>query len=184
MVKSKKIFSSLISALQESILPNFDFIFFSYLLLSLAILKYRQYLLMLEKLKLNNKKQKKSLFYKEKSLVGLTHGLDHFAKLLSCNKPNKVKFRFQIFAGDVDLEYNFDDHVKISPNFYKQLFRTKVLRAAFLYLNFRFELFLEQEYWRKCAHKMLVKLTTEPCSASRGSLRFCSSGPELYYRGH
>jgi hypothetical protein len=36
----------------------------------------------------------------------------------------------------------------------------KVLRQAFLYLHFRFEFFLAQEYWRKCALKMLVKLTT------------------------
>ncbi len=39
-------------------------------------------------------------------------------------------------------------------------FTTKVLRKAFLCLHFRFELFLAQEYWHKCAHKMLVKLTT------------------------
>ncbi len=44
---------------------------------------------------------------------------------------------------------------------------TNFLRAAFLYetfvlfcgLHLRFDLFLAQEYWRKCAHKMLVKLT-------------------------
>jgi hypothetical protein len=39
--------------------------------LSLVILKYRQYFLILQTLKLNNRKQKKSSFYKEKSLVGL-----------------------------------------------------------------------------------------------------------------
>jgi hypothetical protein len=36
----------------------------------------------------------------------------------------------------------------------------KVLREAFLYLHFMFEFSLEQEYWRKCAHKILVKLTS------------------------
>ncbi len=45
---------------------------------------------------------------------------------------------------------------------------TNILRAAFsyesfvrsfLYLHFRFELFLAQVYWGKCAHKLLVKLT-------------------------
>ncbi len=41
-------------------------------LLSLFILKNRQYFLMLQTLKLNNEKRKKSLFYEEKSLVGLT----------------------------------------------------------------------------------------------------------------
>jgi hypothetical protein len=45
---------------------------FRFLLLSLAILKYRQYFLMLQALRLNNEKWKKSLFYEEKSLVGLT----------------------------------------------------------------------------------------------------------------
>jgi hypothetical protein len=46
--------------------------FFQFLLLSLAISKYRQYFLMLQTLKLNNEKWKKSSFYEEKSLVGLT----------------------------------------------------------------------------------------------------------------
>ncbi len=49
-------------------------LFFRYLLLSLAILIYRQYFRMLETLKLNNKKGKKSLSYEEKRLVGLTPG--------------------------------------------------------------------------------------------------------------
>ncbi len=48
------------------------FLRFSYFLLSLAILKYRHYFCVLQTLKLKNKKRKKSLFYKEKSLVGLT----------------------------------------------------------------------------------------------------------------
>jgi hypothetical protein len=49
----------------------------------------------------------------------------------------------------------------ISPTFYARLFCTKVLREASLNLHFRFELFLVQEYWRKWAHKLLVKLTPE-----------------------
>ncbi len=55
-----------------SILPNFNFFIFPILLLSLAISKYRQYFLRLQTLKLNNKIRKNSLFYEEKSLVGLT----------------------------------------------------------------------------------------------------------------
>ncbi len=47
--------------------------FFRYSLLSLAILKYRT---MLQTLKLNNKKRKKSLFYVEKSLVRLAPGFE------------------------------------------------------------------------------------------------------------
>ncbi len=33
--------------------------------------------------------------------------------------------------------------MSISPTFYAQLFHTKVLRKAFLYLHFRFELFFD-----------------------------------------
>jgi hypothetical protein len=55
----------------------------------------------------------------------------------------------------------FKSHqVSISPTFYALHFHTKVLREAFLYLHLRFELFLTQEYLRKCAHKILVKSTT------------------------
>jgi hypothetical protein len=52
---------------------------FEFLLLSLAILKYRQYFLMLQTLKLSIQKQKKSLFYKEKSLVELTPGFPGYS---------------------------------------------------------------------------------------------------------
>jgi hypothetical protein len=45
------------------------------------------------------------------------------------------------------------DQVSISPTFYASLFRTKVSRKAFLYLHFRLELILGQEYWRKCTLK-------------------------------
>ncbi len=38
-------------------------------------------------------------------------------------------------------------------------FVQKFFAQLFLHLNFWFELFLAQEYWHKCAHKMLVKLT-------------------------
>ncbi len=51
------------------------------------------------------------------------------------------------------------DKVSISSTFYTQLFHMKVLHKAILYLHFRLELLLAQEYWRKCAHIMLVKLT-------------------------
>jgi hypothetical protein len=48
-----------------------------------------------------------------------------------------------------------DDKVSISPTFYARHFHTKVLPKAF----FSSENFFAQEYWRKCAHKILVKLT-------------------------
>jgi hypothetical protein len=57
---------------------------------------------------------------------------------------------------------SFMDHlVSISPTFYARLFRMKVLREAFLYLHIRFELLLVKENSRKCAYKMLVKLTNK-----------------------
>ncbi len=39
--------------------------------------------------------------------------------------------------------------MSISPTFYARLFRTKVSRKTFLYLDFRFVLFLAKNYWRK-----------------------------------
>jgi hypothetical protein len=57
--------------------------FFQFFLLGLAISKYRQYFLLLQTLKLNNEKQKKSSFSEEKSLVGLTPSHD------SNQKPSK-----------------------------------------------------------------------------------------------
>ncbi len=47
---------------------------------------------MLQTLKLNNKKRKKSSFYDEKSLVGLTPGV----KLLTVDNKNDVGIKFQI----------------------------------------------------------------------------------------
>jgi hypothetical protein len=46
------------------------------------------------------------------------------------------------------------DLVLISPIFYEQLFHMKVVCAAFMCLQIEFAIF-----WRKAAHKMLVKLT-------------------------
>jgi hypothetical protein len=50
--------------------------------------------------------------------------------------------------------------VSISPTFYKRLFCTKVFCAAFLYLQFGFEVFCQNNIGTKTAHKMLVKLAT------------------------
>ncbi len=46
-------------------------------------------------------------------------------------------------------------------HFTRGFFCTKILPKAFLNLHLRFELLLAQEYWCKCAHKMLVKLTND-----------------------
>jgi len=49
--------------------------------------------------------------------------------------------------------------VSISPIFYKQLFYTKVLCAAFTCLQFGFVIFWQKDFGARAAHKMLVKLT-------------------------
>ncbi len=49
--------------------------------------------------------------------------------------------------------------VSISPTFYARLFRTKVLREAFLYWNWRFLLFWRKNIGAKAARNILVKLT-------------------------
>jgi hypothetical protein len=55
----------------------------------------------------------------------------------------------------------------ILPTFYVRLFRTKVFGKAFFVLEVCVILFLAQGNWRKCAYKMLVKLTTTICTQSR-----------------
>jgi hypothetical protein len=51
------------------------------------------------------------------------------------------------------------DQVSISPIFYKQLFHTKVLCAAFMCLQFWFVIFWRKDFGAKATRKMLVKLT-------------------------
>ncbi len=48
--------------------------------------------------------------------------------------------------------------LSISPIFYKQLFHTKVLCTALMYLQFVFLIFGQKDFGAKAAHKMLVKL--------------------------
>jgi hypothetical protein len=50
--------------------------FFRFSLLSLSVCRIRKYCLCFEMAKLSREKWKKSSFYKEKSLVGLTPGLN------------------------------------------------------------------------------------------------------------
>jgi hypothetical protein len=51
---------------------------------------------MLQTLKLNNKKRKKSSFYEEKSLVGLTPGLMFKSKKRACVVPLKENNTFVV----------------------------------------------------------------------------------------
>ncbi len=59
--------------LQESILPNFEFFVFP--ILAFKVGHFKAQTIFSYTLKLNNEKWKKSLFYKEKCLVGLTPAL-------------------------------------------------------------------------------------------------------------
>ncbi len=63
-------------------------LFFRFLLLILSVSGIRKYCLCFEMAKLNSKKQKKSSFYEEKSLVGLTQGQ---AKFFQLNKQPKKR---------------------------------------------------------------------------------------------
>jgi hypothetical protein len=58
--------------------------------------------------------------------------------------------------------------VPISPIFYKQLFCTKVICAAFLCLQFGFVIFWPKDFGAKAAHKMLVKLTPSLYNQNNG----------------
>ena len=82
-------------------------------------------------------------------------------------------FQFWFFYQKSEVE---KEQVSISPTFYKQLFCTKVFRAAFLYLHCRFVLFWHTEIGAKAAHKMSVKLTPcfcfSKCSLARVSYLF------------
>jgi len=49
--------------------------------------------------------------------------------------------------------------MSISPIFYEQLFRTKVLCTASMCLQFWFVIFGQKDFGPKTDHKMLVKLT-------------------------
>jgi hypothetical protein len=52
----------------------------------------------------------------------------------------------------------------ILPTFYVRLFHTKVSRKAFFVLAVKVQHFIGKEYRRKCAYKMLVKLTPRELS--------------------
>jgi len=68
-------------------------------------------------------------------------------------KTNKVNDFFP--REDKRTRCQFHQH--FTHGFFVQIF----LCEALLYLHFRFELLLVQEYWYKCTHKMLVKLTNQ-----------------------
>ncbi len=79
----------------------------------------------------------------------------------------------KFFEAEIKYDYeNNETRCRFSPTFYGWLFRSKVSSAAFLYLDFMFELYLAQDYWRKCAHKMLVKLTLARTSTKPQTTKF------------
>ncbi len=55
--------------------------------------------------------------------------------------------------------YQVVNKESILPTFYARLFRTKVSREAFLYLDLRFVLFWQKYVGAKAARNLLVKLT-------------------------
>ncbi len=61
--------------------------FFRFLLLSLSVCSIRKYCLCYNMAKLNSEKQKKSSFYEEKSLVGLTLDLNRWNRLYEWKSP-------------------------------------------------------------------------------------------------
>ncbi len=69
--------------------------FFRFLLLSLSVCSSRKYCLYFKMDKLNSKKQKKSSFYEEKSLVGLTPDVFHW-QFLSIPRFTDTIEMFQI----------------------------------------------------------------------------------------
>ncbi len=80
-----------------------------------------------------------------------THGL-------SLNNGFRTRLRITtLFLLQRSLQAIFATQCQFHQHF-TCVFLYKVLCKIFMYLHIRFELFLVQEYWRKCAHKMLVKL--------------------------
>ncbi len=78
---------------QESILPNlYFFLFFRFLLLSLAILKYRQNFLKLQTLKLTNEKREKMLVLRRKKFgrIDSWFQVEKLCRLLVATIPGKV----------------------------------------------------------------------------------------------
>ncbi len=69
--------------------------FFRFLLLSLSVFKIRKYCLCYKMAKLNSKKRKKSSFYDEKSLVGLTPGIsfNFFYKLFCLTTFDQIELK-------------------------------------------------------------------------------------------
>ncbi len=71
--------------------------FFRFLLLSLSVWSIQKYYLCFKMAELNKEKLKKSSFYEEKSLVGLTPGLNQFHFLHSIFIAICYSFFFRLF---------------------------------------------------------------------------------------
>jgi hypothetical protein len=95
----------------------------------------------------------------------------HLVCLFSICYETKLKWVWvlQLFQSrklSINAFYNsffncwFEGNVSISPTFYSHLFFHKSFAQSFFVFTFQVWTFLAQEFWRKCAHKMLVKLTT------------------------
>ncbi len=79
-----------------------------------------------------------------------------------CNKLDNISYlRLRVqFKNGSDQKFSYGQ-VSISPTFYaRRTYLNKSFVRGFLYSYFRFELLLAKEYWRKCAYRKMVKLTT------------------------
>ncbi len=95
--------------------------------------------------------RKKSSLFENNKLKPQKLGLCLIFKLCSSDSNMATYVKSDPLNGE---EVEILDKVTISPTFYAQLFRTKILHEAFLYLHFGFE------HCRKyTTHKRLVKLT-------------------------
>jgi hypothetical protein len=70
-----------------------------------------------------------------------------------------IKKRLKLIRANQVNQHRYTHKGSISPTFYARLFCTKVLPEAFFVLAVKVKILLTQEYWRKCAYKMLMKLT-------------------------
>ncbi len=148
---------------------------FQFLLLILAILKHRQYFLMLQTLKLNNKKRKKSSFYEEKNLVWLTPDLhDTWAwKLVTLNCRNSTFIQLEYWKiwpsiNEAMLCTSWDIFVERGP------WLSRYQRGFPSFLSFPPSVFVKIETPRSnnCGHNYMWQPKPSICSPSKLDLSF------------
>jgi hypothetical protein len=107
-------------------------LFFRFLLLSLAILKYRHYFLMLQTLKLNNDKQKNSLFYKEKKFGRIDSRSLLTERKIPHNNNKNLNFEIRDDAEHISLKFHLQMKGKIEFNSHE---KNTILVKCFEFAN-------------------------------------------------